>query len=833
MPAMLSVSLVVTVIGGLGLATAEAVPAREVSAPKEGAAREEPVKGAPEAKSNPAQPGRLTVNVVDARTGEPLEGVEVAYRAYVAEKAKSGKPATGKDGVAVVEYDPDAKIGSFTLTVRKPGYVPAHVYLDGSKRPLSLPARKEFRLEPGTTIGGVVNDEAGKPVEGATVSVTMPPTESDMANYVFHVGTPKTDARGRWRIDEAPADLGPLGIRVEHPRYRHAFGKPTRGLDGVTAVLTRGLTLKGSVVDTAGRPVQGAKAVLGHDIWGSNAPEGKTDERGEFTLENCSPGPSIVTVQADGFAPQFQDVRVEEGAKTGAVAFRLEPASVIRARVVDVVGKPVPEAHFAADTWRGHRSVMYRGKTDAEGRFDWKSAPRDAVQFDVYKSGYMRRRQHPIVASDAEQVVVLHPELSVSGRVTDASTGEPVPSFRVIRGMTFEGRDQVSWSRNEATEFAGGRFTETFDMPMKGWHLRVEAPGYKPADSRAFRSDEGRTTQDFALERAAGLGGVVLRPDGEPAAGAEVALATRGVYVSLRGAGFDRNYNFPVTKAGPDGRFAFPLPDDQYLLVAAGDVGFADAPGDEFLKTGKLVLRPWGKIEGRVMVGKRPGANLQVSFQPKQPERGGASFFLNYGGETQADGDGRFAFDKVVPGPGSVSRVVVTEFVGGSQSHMPCWQEPVEVPTGGTATVTVGGRGRPVVGKVVVDGTPDTPIDWRQNNPAEIKLARGKLGQGPRGWDRYAANLDRDGRFRIDDVPPGSYELTVPVNTPPDPRSCGAGTEIGRATLQLSVPEGDVDVLVDVGNVEAKLLPTLKVGDLTPEFTAQRLGGGRFKLSDY
>src|SRR3954464_14551430 len=50
--------------------------------------------------------------------------------------------------------------------------------------------------------------------------------------------------------------------------------------------------------------------------------------------------------------------------------------------------------------------------------------------------------------------------------------------------------------------------------------------------------------------------------------------------------------------------------------------------------------------------------------------------------------------------------------------------------------------------------------DWRQNNPAEIKLPRGKLGQGPRGRDRYAPNLDKDGRFRIDDVSPGSYELS-------------------------------------------------------------------------
>ena len=206
---------------------------------------------------------------------------------------------------------------------------------------------------------------------------------------------------------------------------------------------------------------------------------------------------------------------------------------------------------------------------------------------------------------------------------------------------------------------------------------------------------------------------------------------------------------------------------------------------------------------------------------------------LRYGYETQTDAEGRFVFDHIVPGPGTVSRVVVTEFAGGSQLHMPYWQEPYDVKPGGTVEVTVGGKGRAVVGRVVVDGTPDVRLDWRQNFPAEIRLLSGKLGQGPRGWGRFAANLDRDGRFRIDDVPPGHYELTVPVNTPPDPSRGGAGTEIGRATREISVPEGSAGDAVDVGDVVAKLLPTLKVGDRCPDFTARKLGGGRLKLGDF
>ena len=57
--------------------------------------------------------------------------------------------------------------------------------------------------------------------------------------------------------------------------------------------------------------------------------------------------------------------------------------------------------------------------------------------------------------------------------------------------------------------------------------MRVEAPGYEPAESRAFRSDEGAMIQDFRLKPAAGISGVVLLPDGRPAAGVQVVLGTQ------------------------------------------------------------------------------------------------------------------------------------------------------------------------------------------------------------------------------------------------------------------------------------------------------------------
>jgi beta-lactamase regulating signal transducer with metallopeptidase domain/thiol-disulfide isomerase/thioredoxin len=649
MPALLLVGLVVVLVGGLGFSFTEPAPAQTPAAPRP---EQEPAKS--------DAPGRMTVRVTDARTGRPLEGVEVDYRIYT-DKTKREKPLTGADGTAVIEHAPDASVVSFTLTVRKPKYVPAHVYLDGRKHPLTLPASKTFALEPGTTIGGVVRDESGRPIEGATVSITMEPAESDSSNYVFHIGTPKTDAQGRWRIDEAPANLGSVGIRIEHPKYRVGYAKPSRDLDSV-AVLTRGLTVR--------------------------------------------------------------------------------------------------------------------------------------------------------------------------GRVTDAKTGQPISKFRLIDGLQFEGRDRIFWQTNEAITYTAGEYRRSFDEPAAAYFLRIEAPGYAPAQSRPFRSDEGEQSFDFALKPAEGLSGVVVLPDGRPAAGASVALATREARISLRAGAFDRNAVAPIVQADADGRFTFPPQDDKFLLVAVSDAGFADASSDEFAKSGKLVLQPWGRIEGRVRIGRNPGADQEVSFHPIRPNRGGGLYVFDYGYTTRTDADGRFTFDRVIPGPGTVSRMIVTEFPGGSSQHMPGWPASVDVAPGATSVATIGGQGRPVVGRVVLSETPEVPIDWRQNEPAQIHAPRSELARNPNVWPRFAGHIDKDGRFRIDDVPPGRYELEVPVNAPPDPRFCGAGTAIGRANLELDVPEGPDDVPFDLGDIEAKLLPTLKAGDFAPNFTARTLDGQPFKLSD-
>ena len=124
---------------------------------------------------------------------------------------------------------------------------------------------------------------------------------------------------------------------------------------------------------------------------------------------------------------------------------------------------------------------------------------------------------------------------------------------------------------------------------------------------------------------------------------------------------------FPKIATGPDGRFRSPRRMG-FLLIAVSDAGYADASSDEFAKSGKLVLQPWGRIEGGVRIGPRQGANQEVVFDPTRPEGrvGIGGFELRL-----LDVDRRAGTLPIRPGdprPGTVARVVGQDVSPGASS---------------------------------------------------------------------------------------------------------------------------------------------------------------------
>ena len=73
-----------------------------------------------------------------------------------------------------------------------------------------------------------------------------------------------------------------------------------------------------------------------------------------------------------------------------------------------------------------------------------------------------------LTASEREQTVILYPKLVITGRVTDAETGRPVPKFRVVKGWQSEWQDRIHWSENMGVDVAGGQYTCSFERAARG-----------------------------------------------------------------------------------------------------------------------------------------------------------------------------------------------------------------------------------------------------------------------------------------------------------------------------------------------------------------------------
>ena len=62
---------------------------------------------------------------------------------------------------------------------------------------------------------------------------------------------------------------------------------------------------------------------------------------------------------------------------------------------------------------------------------------------------------------------------------------------------------------------------------------------------------------------------------------------------------------------------------------------------------------------------------------------------------------------------------------------------------GQTTQVRLGGKGRPVIGRVVLDGTPPEPVDWRSNDAAVLELPRAERLKATTPWRHVRVGVRR------------------------------------------------------------------------------------------
>ncbi len=805
-------------------------------------------------------PGRvLDFHVVDGRTESPLADVDI-HVSIDRQRSEGKSDAQGRYRITL----PDKEPWEVIVNASRPQFISMGVYFRGFNKHFDVPDRYTLKMRPGTTIGGIVHDEAGRPIAGATVVIYL--HGSEMEHICLSDHEEKTNSDGRWQCNEVPENIEGIGVGVRHPDYigdRNAWVRPTPSLkqlrDGsYVMVMKKGLAITGTVLGKEGKPVKGAYVLLGRDAEVDELPQTRTDEQGRYRLGCSQPGETVLTVYAPGHAPEQKTLNVAPD--LAPVEFRLGPPHTIRGRVVDASGTPIAGANVLPSQWHGLSFHEFKLKTDAEGRFRWDNAPSDAVGVSVNKVGYAFVRDIQFTPTDAEQVVRLIRTPIVRGTVVDAQTGDPITGFTVLQGKG-NPVDPINWDHSMQKVFGNGRYSVNYTDVASHYQVRIEADGYEPAVSRVFEPDKAEQVCDFKLSKTSGATGTVRLPDGSPLSGATVLALPPKTTLFVRN-GKPLTGRIRRTQTDRDGRFTLYPQEPRFGLVVIHERGYAEVPAGQIAASRAITVQPWGRVEGTLRIAGKPGAREPLELQP-DVQLYQRDLQVSHTLEATTDASGTFVFERVPPGKVKIRRDI---------QHSPttlssAYDTHAEVQPGEMIRVAIGSTDsrptcRTVVGRIVPPPGSTQTINWRGDQfacvtgdalglpPADrisavdaLRVAARRRSSTTRVAVPFQVNfrVGPDGSFRLDDLLPGSYRLDVRLHKP-NPIGLAERDQIGEVKHQFTVPEptlADGNKPVDLGNLEFSFRKELKVGDEAPLFDIELTKDAtsdtdrRLRLADY
>ncbi|HXE54184.1 MAG TPA: carboxypeptidase-like regulatory domain-containing protein, partial [Tepidisphaeraceae bacterium] len=795
--------------------------------------------------------------VTDAKTHAPIDdaAVEIGSMSSMGFGEFSVVATTDANGHA--RFKTPADLNRKDLRVEKQNYVPVGLFL-GSE---GVKGRREFTVDlaRGTRIGGRVTDGKGRPVGGAVVEIDLMQNTEEGSWVPLQGGARvRTAEDGTWRFDGTPADASSFALRVTDARYAPMWITSPSPADlrrgRLKAVLLPGLELSGVVVDGSGKPVPGAAVSLGYTPDAQQATT--SDAQGRFRLDHVAESRTQLLVQKAGFAPASQEVI--PSAQQPPLRITLGPGRTIRARVTDRGGKPVGGATVTVLQWGVPAGwFLWSARTDLSGRFVGRDWPDGPVQCSIDAAGASHKTVE-LTAGPGEQTIVLDPPLKIFGSVTDARTGMPIDPVMVRYGGDMGNMMGTNWNFDQRHSASGGQFSimPRTDYPLPAYRIAFQARGYVPLVSNPVQPSQGSVRMDVKLEPYRGPDLIVLDPAGKPAADvtANVSSGDQSGLAIEDGENVSANGVFPPARSGPDGRAYLALPQGPYVIALAGKAGFTTATSKDIARLPRVTLRPWATVTGTNLRDGKPVANQSVTVRSERTiSDGTAHVMLQVESRGISDLDGHFAIPHCIPGSAIAGGLENDEKLNSSMQQ---FDTPVMVAQGGPTDIVIGqSAGTTVIGRVVPPSNagadwptrtmatlapkyrrPALPKDFANMDDAARKQWRESVANSPAMLKQLQdlqvrardAQLQADGSFRLTNVLPGDYDLSVEMHGPVAaslvPTTQPQMSErVGYFHRDLTVPSGGNTAMIDLGRIELKANRQLKTGDAAPPLEAKTL----------
>jgi thiol-disulfide isomerase/thioredoxin len=377
--------------------------------------------------------------------------------------------------------------------------------------------------------------------------------------------------------------------------------------------------------------------------------------------------------------------------------------------------------------------------------------------------------------------------------------------------------------------------------------MKAEARARQEAREARERDRQSRKLAS-QMEKYPHLSGMVYLPNGLAASNAAILLPVSGEAAVLGDRRFEYEAQSTVYHTSSNGGFVVPKIPGVTLLYVAHEEGFCEFNLEEAQSPLSIQLLPWGRIEGIVKLEGKPAPHEKISLMkgdmmPDVTRLGLAPGVF----QTESDAQGRFVFEHLPPGEVQVCRMVNNMYSAGQYADI----------TPGKATVMEHGfNGRQLNGRLVAsDAT--TNLNWKHSAGFSLstKSARPEPppGEDARTWQQkylqsaegkqrarethyFGLVIEANGDFRIDDVPPGTYELHGQLREGGASGFGWGGRLMGSVNQEVIVPgrsAGQTNEPLDLGEFVLQVVKYLKPGDAAPDFATKTIDGGSLALADF
>jgi hypothetical protein len=768
-----------------------------------------------------------TVRVSDA-SGQPLTNTTASLS--LTDDARTfffGQFRTDGTGRMVIAYPPQDTV-ALHLRVNHPGFAPATISL-ATQDTAPWPEMSEVRLERGQPIGGLVVDADGKPVAGAAV-IPFQITPSGTNQFTRQdLDLVTTDTNGKWSAHAPVATATNLTMEITHPDFHPATIEAAAAellASRARAALRPHVRLAGQVRDMLGNPIRDAMVYLyNEDLDTRSSCAVDSDGRYKFIILEPSNNSAHLVAIASNFAPTLLKSPLNRPAS--ALNLTLFAGKPFTMRLTENDDTPLAGVKVTLFRWDNSQALPWSTITDEQGRFAWKHAPSGSVTWRFEKTGFINHTHSMTLPMTSQASFTYNRPIRIAGRVLDAITQRPIDQFRYRVRYTYSNGSGTSSGTgrrgtfNTSLSSGSGKYTEVSVM--------VEATDYEPL-TVILKPPYGMATNDFLMRKAKLIDAFVVTRDGKPVPQAEVLLLpkTTSAYMDIPGKFRRSSSYYDVALTDQNGRAGLtPKLEVDLVLAAHPELGFAQISTNDFHKTGRIVLEPWGHVKGVLRVGDRVEPDHFVAIHTHfvydgSAQRSSPPLYMYYRLQPQADG--RFVCDAVPPG----ERMVQLRYYAPNESGTIrlSHNQPVTVQSGETNEVMIGGTGRTVTGQVVLQGLPDVKIDGRRGEyvlrlqpgamPSEIpppltfppratpaerqrlivehqariqEVARNRARANRFLQRSYVLLFDDNNKFTVPNVPPGDYSIYISAYDPRAPRS--TNRTLGNVTRMVKIPEGN------------------------------------------